>query len=90
MRKQSIQGKVYFVGEAGLGKELTDQGYHAMGLEDGHRKDIPTPFQVDEEIKAVVVGLDRNISYYKLAYASTCVRQIPGCRFIATNGYEVP
>ncbi|KAJ0406846.1 hypothetical protein P43SY_008868 [Pythium insidiosum] len=85
MKNEGIQGKVYYVGEAGLGQELKAEGYDAFGLEDSDRRDLPIPFTVDKDVKAVVVGLDRNISYFKAAYASVCVRQIPGCRFIGTN-----
>ena len=34
---------------------------------------------------AVVVGFDRNINYYKIQYACLCIRENPGCLFIATN-----
>ena len=34
---------------------------------------------------AVVVGFDRNINYYKIQYATLCIRENPGCMFIATN-----
>ncbi|TYZ65420.1 hypothetical protein PybrP1_002497 [[Pythium] brassicae (nom. inval.)] len=69
MKKENISGKVYFVGEAGLGQELEKEGYEAFGLEHGDLKTLPSP----------------NFSYYKLAYATVCVRQNPGCRFIGTN-----
>jgi ribonucleotide monophosphatase NagD (HAD superfamily) len=36
-------------------------------------------------VGAVVVGLDPNINYYKLQYGTLCVRENPGCLFIATN-----
>lgn len=42
----------------------------------------PTPTQ---QVAAVVVGFDRNINYYKIQYATLCIRENPGCRFIATN-----
>ena len=60
VKKQVPSGsKVYFVGEAGLGKELEDQGFEALGLHDGSKKDVPNPFTVDHDIRAVIVGLDR-------------------------------
>lgn len=34
---------------------------------------------------AVVVGFDRNINYHKIQYATACIRENPGCLFIATN-----
>ncbi len=33
----------------------------------------------------MVVGFDRNINYYKIQYATLCIRENPGCLFIATN-----
>lgn len=33
----------------------------------------------------MVVGFDRHINYYKIQYATLCVRENPGCLFIATN-----
>ncbi|TMW60887.1 hypothetical protein Poli38472_000929 [Pythium oligandrum] len=85
MKKQGIQGKVYMVGETGLDDELRDGGYEPSGLTDGDRRANPIPSGIDQDTQAVVVGLDRDISYYKLAYATACIREIPGCRFIATN-----
>jgi phosphoglycolate phosphatase len=40
---------------------------------------------VDPDVGAVVVGFDRNINYYKIQYATLCIRELPGCQFIATN-----
>lgn len=33
----------------------------------------------------MVVGFDRNINYYKIQYATLCIRENPGCLFLATN-----
>lgn len=33
----------------------------------------------------MIVGHDRNINYYKIQYATLCIRENPGCQFIATN-----
>lgn len=32
-----------------------------------------------------MVGFDREINYYKIQYATLCIRENPGCLFIATN-----
>ncbi len=32
-----------------------------------------------------MVGFDRDINYYKIQYATLCIRENPGCMFIATN-----
>ncbi|KAH7545405.1 hypothetical protein FEM48_Zijuj01G0090100 [Ziziphus jujuba var. spinosa] len=42
-------------------------------------------FEHDKSVGAVVVGLDRYINYYKLQYGTLCIRENPGCLFIATN-----
>lgn len=41
--------------------------------------------EVDPDVGAVVVGFDRHINYYKIQYATVCLRELPGCQFIATN-----
>ncbi len=33
----------------------------------------------------MVVGFDRYVNYYKIQYATLCIRENPGCLFIATN-----
>ena len=33
----------------------------------------------------MVVGFDRYINYYKIQMATLCIRENPGCLFIATN-----
>lgn len=44
-----------------------------------------TPHLAAPQVAAVVVGFDRNINYYKIQYATLCIRENPGCMFIATN-----
>lgn len=41
--------------------------------------------ETDPDVAAVIVGFDRNINYYKIQYATVCLREHPGCQFIATN-----
>lgn len=59
MKNQKMEGKVYFVGEPGLGQELAAEGFEPFGLEHSDIKGLPMPFTVDKSTKAVVVGLDR-------------------------------
>lgn len=54
-------------------------GYRAQGLADQQ------PCKTLLQVKAVVVGHDRNINYHKIQYATLCIRENPGCHFIATN-----
>ena len=60
-------GKVYIVGETGLHQELALQGFE----------------HAEEDVLAVVAGMDRHINYAKLDIASRLVRQ--GLPFIGTN-----
>ena len=52
--------------------------------------DLPLPLPLPRaflpvQVGAVVVGFDRNINYYKIQMATLCIRENPGCMFIATN-----
>jgi 4-nitrophenyl phosphatase len=60
-------GRVYLVGEAGLTQALADQGFA----------------HAEEQVVAVVAGLDRQFTYQKLNTAMRLVRG--GAQFIATN-----
>lgn len=81
--------KVYVVGEDGILKELQLAGFQYLGgPEDGGKKIELKPgylMEHDENVGAVVVGFDRNFNYYKIQYATLCIRENPGCLFIATN-----
>ncbi len=68
-------GPVFVVGEDGLANELAEKGFY-----NDDQPDLP-PSGV--EPLAVVVGLDRGITYQKLKKASLLVRA--GTPFIATN-----
>eukprot|EP00276_Gloeochaete_wittrockiana_P008555 CAMPEP_0184644928 /NCGR_PEP_ID=MMETSP0308-20130426/1522_1 /TAXON_ID=38269 /ORGANISM="Gloeochaete witrockiana, Strain SAG 46.84" /LENGTH=380 /DNA_ID=CAMNT_0027073671 /DNA_START=31 /DNA_END=1173 /DNA_ORIENTATION=+ len=81
--------KVYLVGEVGIEKELDLAGIkHFGGPADGDKKIVlqgNNKMEVDPEVGAVVVGFDRYFNYFKIQYAVQCLRDIPGCMFIATN-----
>ncbi|XP_058202472.1 phosphoglycolate phosphatase 2 [Rhododendron vialii] len=81
--------KVYVVGEEGILEELELAGFTGLGgPEDGKKMVQLKPnclFEHDKDVGAVVVGLDQYINYYKLQYATLCIRENPGCLFIATN-----
>ncbi|XVF28079.1 hypothetical protein REPUB_Repub14bG0164500 [Reevesia pubescens] len=81
--------KVYVIGGEGISQELQLAGFTALGgPEDGEKKvqlKSSCFFEHDKNVGAVVVGLDPNINYYKLQYGTLCIRENPGCLFIATN-----
>ncbi|EYU39740.1 hypothetical protein ABFS82_06G177300 [Erythranthe guttata] len=81
--------KVYVVGEEGIQIELELAGFQYIGGPvDGEKKIELKPgflMEHDEEVGAVVVGFDRYFNYYKIQYATLCIRENPGCLFIATN-----
>ncbi|EFJ06782.1 hypothetical protein SELMODRAFT_272252 [Selaginella moellendorffii] len=81
--------KVYILGEVGIQKEMEQAGINFIGgPEDADRKINLEPGQLmehDKDVGAVVVGFDRYINYYKIQYATLCIRENPGCLFIGTN-----
>lgn len=82
MKAQKIEGKVYFVGEPGLGQELANEGYEPFGLEHSDIKGLPMPFMVDKSTAAVVVGLDRCVpSAVHCAFCSVIVILADGAFF---------
>ena len=83
---------VLTVGASGLDRELTDAGLRvtrAGDVADGmtgtglEGTDGVDGFEAAGRPDAVVVGLDPNLTYRRLAVAADCVRA--GARFIATN-----
>ncbi|KAI7841124.1 hypothetical protein COHA_005095 [Chlorella ohadii] len=81
--------KVYVVGEVGIQEELDLKGIaHIGGPADADKKVELKPgmlLEQDPDVAAVVVGFDRHINYYKIQMATLCIRENPGCMFIATN-----
>lgn len=81
--------KVYVVGEVGILEELDLVGVnHIGGPADADKKVELKPgekLEQDPDVAAVIVGFDRNINYHKIQYATLCIRENPGCEFIATN-----
>lgn len=81
--------KVYVIGEEGILKELELAGFQYLGgPTDGDKKIELKPglyMEHDEDVGAVVVGFDRYFNYYKVQYGTLCIRENPGCLFIATN-----
>ncbi|KAK3432278.1 hypothetical protein EUGRSUZ_E03839, partial [Eucalyptus grandis] len=81
--------KVYVIGGEGIIEELQLAGYTGLGGPEDGKKTAEWKsnclFEHDKSVGAVVVGLDPFINYYKLQYGTLCIRENPGCLFIATN-----
>ncbi|KZV51248.1 phosphoglycolate phosphatase 2 [Dorcoceras hygrometricum] len=84
-----IDKKVYVIGEEGIYEEMKLAGFDCFGGPEDGKKSVlfgsNSLFDHDKSVGAVVVGLDRCINYYKLQYGNLCIRENPGCLFIATN-----
>lgn len=91
LKAKGFDKKAYVIGEDGILGELEAAGIrHLGGPADAARKvDLAsggnTSVQVDPDVGAVIVGFDRHFNYYKLQYATKCLREVPGCIFVATN-----
>lgn len=81
--------KVYVIGEVGIIEELEMAGIQAIGgPADSDKKVELKPGEKllqDKDVKAVVVGFDRNVNYHKIQMATLCIRENDDCEFIATN-----
>lgn len=91
LKKLGFNKKAYVIGEEGILEELETAGIASLGgpADAGRVVDLAAGsdalVQLDPDVGAVVVGFDRHINYYKLQYATKCLREVPGCLFVATN-----
>lgn len=81
--------KVYVIGEHSIMQELSLMNITTIGGPDfnGHHVPISRDLhvEVNPDISAVVVGCDRQFSYYKLLYGQLCLLTNPSSLFVATN-----
>lgn len=78
--------RVLVLGAGGLERELRDEGYDVVGAGSAATRanqEGIDGFSAAGRPDAVVVGLDPNLTYIRLAVAADCVRA--GAHFIATN-----
>ncbi len=80
--------KVYLIGMEGLEVELEKAGIQCVTSCISTESKIFdmssfTSLKVDQSIEAVVMGIDTNLDYQKLCYASVLIQQ--GKPFVATN-----
>ena len=97
--------KVRYIGNEACGDELRSNGIETIGGTNGDQEfangnhltyeDIKD-YQFDEDVGAVITGIDFNVSYSKLALASMYIQR--GAKWIVTNedgftiqhGYRAP
>lgn len=65
--------RVYIVGEEGLIKEMRDQGINALGVDDFPADENLADLKIDDDIFAVVVALDKTLTYRKLAIGNRII-----------------
>nr|AAU14865.1 plastid phosphoglycolate phosphatase [Bigelowiella natans] len=83
-----FQGKILFIGDEGTRLELQGHGFELVEVP----KEATTMsnqelanFQLDSEVKAVVLAHDPNFNYRKLAIATQYLRSNEDCHFVVTN-----
>lgn len=82
-----FKGKVFVVGESGIYDELATAGIACAAPLTAEQMSPPsgTPvLEVDSEVDAVVVGLDRFVNYTKFAYAQHYLRN-PGTAVVVPS-----
>ena len=94
--------KVYYTGTERLGEEIRSHGLETVGgadwaqFRDGFRYEDLKDYAYDEEVGAVISGLDHTVSYAKLSLASIYIQR--GAKWVISNtdeftiqfGYRVP
>lgn len=90
LHNMNFQGKIYVVGNPSMGEELDRFGLKHTGIGPDPPDDNQAGLQVvsgltlDPEIRCVLVGFDKYISYPKMMKAASYARQ-KDCIFLATN-----
>nr|CAB3242634.1 phosphoglycolate phosphatase-like [Phallusia mammillata] len=84
-----INGKVYVIGNEGIGEELDNLGIEHLGIgpddtSTSQDYDDIKRCELQENVEAVLVGFDGHISFSKLIKAGSYLRD-PNCIFVATN-----
>lgn len=91
LKSMGFNRKVFVVGMNGISKELAKVGIESFGVGPDPTPSGWTPGQCDIELEddvgAVVIGFDNQISFPKLARACSYVKK-DDCLFIASNGDE--
>mmetsp|Transcript_34751 Transcript_34751/g.92664 ORF Transcript_34751/g.92664 Transcript_34751/m.92664 type:complete len:263 (-) Transcript_34751:520-1308(-) len=83
---------VYVIGAGGLVEELSKAGFTCYGLEDSASLpsgqwtgELTQADLLQSRVAAVVIGVDRDVSYLKMTKAVCYLRRDPECKFLVTN-----
>lgn len=91
LQSLGFKQKVFVIGMNGISKELAKVGIDSFGVGSDPTPSSWTPGQCDIELEddvgAVAIGFDNQISFPKLARACSYVKR-DGCIFIASNADE--
>ncbi|XP_049852187.1 uncharacterized protein LOC126329924 [Schistocerca gregaria] len=93
LKSIDFKKKVYLIGMSGIAAELEEANIPYRGFEE-HNVELSSfteasKYEIDEEIGAVIVGMDLHIRYAKVAFAQLHLRDRNECLFIATNDDHV-
>ena len=92
LKLQRPKDKIFVLGDTGIEAELASVGLRSIGgTAVAYRRsvtmkdleDIASGAAIDEEVGAVVVGMDSGVNYLKLCYATHYIRK--GAVYLATN-----
>lgn len=91
LKQIKFNRSVYILGSQGIADELNAMGIRNFGVGPDPTPDEWAPgqarFKVDQDVGAVVLGFDNQVSFKKLAKACSYVKR-PDCMFIASNADE--
>eukprot|EP01103_Thecamoeba_quadrilineata_P008193 TRINITY_DN1795_c0_g1_i2.p1 TRINITY_DN1795_c0_g1~~TRINITY_DN1795_c0_g1_i2.p1 ORF type:complete len:223 (-),score=47.61 TRINITY_DN1795_c0_g1_i2:357-1025(-) len=82
--------KIYIIGETGIFEELSMAGIKVANSPNGDREPLESSDELghlalDPDVGGVVVGIDLNMNYRKMAIAFAYLNRNPGSIFVLTN-----
>ncbi|RWS08980.1 Phosphoglycolate phosphatase-like protein [Dinothrombium tinctorium] len=88
LKSIDFEGKAFILGSSGLAKELNKVGIESIGigpdLTPNHWNPGMAEFELDPDVRAVIIGFDNQLSFPKLAKACSYLKR-RDCLFIASN-----
>ncbi|CEM12833.1 unnamed protein product [Vitrella brassicaformis CCMP3155] len=89
LQKIGFKGKAYVIGADAMKEEIRAKGVDVFD-NSAHTGQFPLPYdmarvELDESIRAVVMGFDHEVNYYKISYAGMLLNTDPSRLFLVTN-----